>query len=238
MGLISKEIEIGLASGVIQYYEKLGYNIPRYYNKAKRKFVVKRGTKITVDINDIPLHSGIYVQVECDCCNKKYKMPYIKYNAKNKEGKIYCKDCKGILYSGERHYNWNPLLSDKDRIYKRDYPEYKKFVQIVLARDNYTCQFCNKIKDVEVHHLNGYNWFVEGRTNERNGITLCKNCHSNFHLEYGFGNNTKEQFKKWIGRTIYLKEKYSGDLPIAKKYIAMKKINCMIVQKILQVHMI
>ena len=36
VGLISKEIEITLSSKNIKYYENLGYEIPRYYNKRKK----------------------------------------------------------------------------------------------------------------------------------------------------------------------------------------------------------
>lgn len=45
------------------------------------------------------------------------------------------------------------------------------------------------------HHLNGYNWDVENRFNLDNGITLCEDCHIEFHRIYGFGNNTKKQFE-------------------------------------------
>ena len=55
------------------------------------------------------------------------------------------------------------------------------------------------------------------RTDESNGITLCKNCHKNFHSIYGFGNNTKEQFEEWIGNAIGELEKYNGELPTARK---------------------
>ena len=31
-----------------------------------------------------------------------------------------------------------------------------------------------------------------------NGITLCVECHKKFHMLYEYGNNTLEQFKKFI----------------------------------------
>ncbi len=38
----------------------------------------------------------------------------------------------------------------------------------------------------------------ELRTTLTNGITLCETCHKNFHHQYGYGNNTKKQFEKWL----------------------------------------
>lgn len=100
----------------------------------------------------------------------------------------------------------------------RSYPEYIEFVRRVVTRDNYTCQCCGKKnKNLEVHHLDGYNWCVEKRTDETNGITLCESCHGNFHLIYGRGNNTKEQYEEWIGYAIGELEKYNGILPSIRK---------------------
>lgn len=97
-------------------------------------------------------------------------------------------------------------------------PEYTDFVKQVLARDNYTCQCCGQEHgELNVHHLNGYRWFKEGRTDPNNGITLCENCHMNFHYEYGKKKNTKEQFEEWIGYTIKILDTYNHPLPIARK---------------------
>lgn len=68
-----------------------------------------------------------------------------------------------------------------------------------------------------MHHLDGYNWCIEKRTDESNGIALCDKCHSNFHTLYGKGNNTKEQYEEWIGKAITDLEKYNGELPTARK---------------------
>lgn len=45
---------------------------------------------------------------------------------------------------------------------------------------------------------------------------MCEKCHKNFHSQYGNGNNTKEQFEEWIGKTIELL-KYNEELPTARK---------------------
>lgn len=88
----------------------------------------------------------------------------------------------------------------------------------MLLRDNFTCKVCgnNNRDSIQVHHLNGYNWCKEKRTDETNGITLCNNCHKNFHLKYGNGNNTKEQFEEWCGYALNLL-KYEKELYYSRK---------------------
>ena len=75
-----------------------------------------------------------------------------------------------------------------------------------------------------MHHLDGYNWCIEKRTDETNGITLCENCHKNFHSIYGFGGNTKEQFEEWIGHAIAILNE--------GKLIPTKRIYCLEENKI------
>ena len=219
MGLISKEVEVNLNSMNIKYYEDLGYEIPRYKDKWG-KLVVKRGTKIVVKVKDLQKGSNIKVKVKCDCCGKEYEMIYQIYLKYVHEGNIsYCQQCHSKTFmSGENNPNYKPNKTQEEREQDRSYPKYTRFVKKVLARDNYTCQCCgNKLNhDGVVHHLDGYNWCVEKRTDETNGITLCKACHKNFHSIYGKGNNTKEQFEEWFGNAIEL-AKYEGELPTTKK---------------------
>ena len=199
--LLTKEVEVQASYQTYKYYEDLGYEIPR--NKkggySREKFKVK--------IEHLTKGSQVKVDVSCDGNCKKILHPkYQDYCSHNHNGKYYCQSCYSRLFmSGENAPNWNPNKTKKDRVVERNYPEYMEFVRIVLARDNYTCQCCGKHGvDLDVHHLDGYNWCIEKRTDETNGITLCKNCHSNFHANYGYGDNTKEQFEEWFGRTIKL----------------------------------
>ena len=100
---------------------------------------------------------------------------------------------------GEKNPNYNPNMTDEEREIKRTYNEYYEWRKQVFKRDNYTCQCCGKYGgSLVAHHLNGYNWDKEHRTDELNGITLCENCHNELHLIYGKGNNSIEQFREFL----------------------------------------
>jgi hypothetical protein len=99
---------------------------------------------------------------------------------------------------GENHPSWNPNLSNVDRIINRDYMEYEIWRQKVFERDNYICQCCGISKGLNAHHKDGYHWCEERRVDVLNGVTLCEECHKDFHNKYGLRNNTEQQFNEWI----------------------------------------
>lgn len=221
MSLLTKTLSVNVANQNISYYENLGYKIPRHMDK-QGKLRVKQGTKIIVNVRDLSNSSNELVDVECDHCGKIYKVSYSSYNHCNHNGLYYCNTCAHSLFcSGENSSNWNPILTDEDRKNGRNYPEYIDFVKKVFARDEYTCKCCGRKinSDGEIHHLNGYNWDILGRTSVKNGVCLCGNCHKSFHSKYGYGDNTKEQFEDFIGNSVCELEKYNGILPIKRKVI-------------------
>ena len=70
MGIISKKIDVRLNGYVVDYYEKLGYEIPRI--RKNNKWIVPQDATITVKVSDLPESSNLNVDVQCDCteCNK------------------------------------------------------------------------------------------------------------------------------------------------------------------------
>lgn len=70
MGIVSKEIDVRLNGYVVDYYEKLGYEIPRI--RKNNKWIVPQDATITVKVSDLPESSNLNVDVQCDCteCNK------------------------------------------------------------------------------------------------------------------------------------------------------------------------
>lgn len=190
MSLISTEVEVSLNSKNYKHYETLGYEIPRYLDKCN-KLRIKQGTKILVNVNDLQFGSSVMVKVKCDDCGKEYDTHYSAFYKCNHNGKSFCLQC---AKAKEKKGNREKRIEDK----RKDI-EYYNFLHNVLKRDHYTCQCCGyKRKELEVHHLDGYNWCKEKRTDETNGVCLCLYCHMVFHSIYGKGNNTKEQYNEWI----------------------------------------
>jgi len=139
-----------------------------YYNNSKQKLKVKCNKghiTNTITLNNFLKGSG------CDTCYKIHNV-------------------------GENNPSWNPNLTDEDRIIERNLAENVEWIKKVLKRDNYKCQCCgNKTSgNLNVHHLEGYHWCKELRFEVSNGVTLCKDCHKEFHRLFGTKWNTSEQF--------------------------------------------
>jgi hypothetical protein len=114
-----------------------------------------------------------------------------------------CPECKRNSLSGPNNYGWKPELTDAERARNKSRlsdTSYKEWRYSVFKRDLFTCQCCRKRGkgELNAHHLDGYNWCKERRTDVDNGVTLCKECHIEFHAVYGKGYNTREQYVSWI----------------------------------------
>jgi len=137
-------------------------------------------------------------------CGHENKISFNKFRI-SEQGRV-CAKCRHL--SGKNHPNYNPNLTDEERINNRDYYAIEKWRISVYEKDNYTCQCCGDSKggNLNAHHLNGFNWDIENRSNTKNGITLCERCHKDFHKKYGYGNNTIEQFREWYKCNTQLKK--------------------------------
>ena len=109
---------------------------------------------------------------------------------------------KGYKIKGENNPRYNPNLTQEERELGRNIDGYVEWRNEVFKRDNWTCQCCGKNGDINAHHLNGYNWDKEHRVDIDNGVTLCEDCHREFHQLYGYGYNTKEQYEEFIKNKI------------------------------------
>ena len=100
MGLLTKEVEVNITSRNVEYFENLGYTIPRVYDKGKHKYIFKKGTTIIVKVSDLRKNSMWNVDIECDNCHTIITQPFEAYNKYKKEdGNYYCGDCASRLFT-------------------------------------------------------------------------------------------------------------------------------------------
>lgn len=81
------------------------------------------------------------------------------------------------FFAGENHYNWKGGITPLNRKIRTSV-EYKEWRNIVLKRDDYTCQICGKRGGkLEVDHIKPFSLYPDLRLDINNGRTLCPSCH-------------------------------------------------------------
>ena len=148
-----------------------------------------------------------YLQVRCTYCNEwfnptntqvKCRSQAINDKIKTGNYRFYCSsDCENncCLFQQIKYPKGKKPNGVRDGIYK--------WKQNILNRDNYKCRMCKVEEKLRAHHLFNYLKYSIVRLFPSNGITLCKECHSEFHKIYGRENNTIYQFFKF--RRLYEK---------------------------------
>lgn len=115
----------------------------------------------------------------------------------------------------ENHPNWKGGISKRSGLLAN-------WARGVKEQFNNTCDVCgynNKLA-LEAHHLESYDKIDSNNTKNfdlENGVCLCSNCHKIFHKVFGFGKNTKDEYKifktnfniKWLKEVIE-KRIYNG----------------------------
>ena len=180
---------------------KNGHGCPKCGGNYKPTFEEAKEKVNTIN-NNIIILSTKYINkrshIKCKCKIDGYEWtPTWDDLINSKSG---CPECKRLFLSGENNNNYNPLLTDEERAKGRKLlgEGYNVWVKDVYTRDNYTCQICGKSHcRVNAHHLDGYHWCRNRRTDITNGVTLCDECHKEFHSTYGIKNNTENQFKQF-----------------------------------------
>ena len=155
--------------------------------------------------------------IVCSECGQEHKR-----NNKNFDGEYICNSCysihkcKEIITENMQYYDFKDeddidlFLSDAKkknphtRIYRQlecellGYGNYNEVMNQAERRDNYTCQITGKKGNVVVHHLNSYNTHKELACDLDNLISLDVDFHKLYHDTCGRGDNTEEQFWKFV----------------------------------------
>lgn len=77
--------------------------------------------------------------------------------------------------------HWIEHLGTGEVHKKRNNYSYRKWREMVLIRDSYTCQKCGVKNNLHVHHKKSFAKNPELRLALDNGITLCVDCHRKLH---------------------------------------------------------
>lgn len=148
------------------------------------------------------------ITAKCGECGKEFSRwgSQVRRNLVN-----YCsRDClsKGYRkrFQRENHPSWDFKISEEQRIDNRNIEGYVEWRESTFARDAYTCQKCGDSTggNLEAHHILNYSEHPTLRTCLDNSITLCKECHKKFHMDYGYRNNNLEQLEDFLSRHVCL----------------------------------
>lgn len=142
-----------------------------------------------VIVNGSSLRDGS--SLSCGCLQKEIISKLMKGIPKSEEQR---------KRMSENSSNYNPNLTTEDRIKNRKIQGYEEWRKIVYKVDNYTCQKCGDDKggNLNAHHIESYRTNPYLRTEVSNGITLCEDCHKDFHHQYGYGDNTRAQLVEFL----------------------------------------
>ena len=121
------------------------------------------------------------------------------------------------MLSGENSRFWKGGVSEENLRIRSSY-RYLKWAAEVKTRDFHTCQCCgHKTQEkwgLHSHHILSFMDNPSVRFDIDNGITLCGQCHDEFHEMCGNGKNTKEQLVGFIElKRDYLLTTF-GQLPL------------------------
>lgn len=104
-----------------------------------------------------------------------------------------------IAHKGSKAYNWKGGITPT--YYKlRHSLKTDNWRRQIYRRDKFTCQKCGSKKSgtLNAHHIYNFSEFPDLRYLIKNGITLCKVCHTSFHKKYGVRNNNAEQLNEFF----------------------------------------
>jgi hypothetical protein len=106
-----------------------------------------------------------------------------------------------IKISGKNHYNWQGGKSFEE--YSKHFKDKRESIR---KRDNYTCQLCNKKRNIvntklekfTVHHID----YDKQNCKDSNLITLCRKCNSKVNINRNKWTNYFKKIIKQILRRI------------------------------------
>lgn len=92
--ILDEYVEIKVNPSHAKYYENLGYEVPKRYNKESYRIVYDISKTFLVKVQDLPKGSTALIHVKCDICGKIREIRYRDYvNSESNHGYYACADC-------------------------------------------------------------------------------------------------------------------------------------------------
>lgn len=213
-------VKIKIANNQVKYYKELGYQAKKGIYLEVSIYDLKRGSTVKIcrvcdDCGDEKMverfvfGNEIGTYHSCiSCASKKrcgenspswkggYKTKCENCdNLTSKPEYALCRECSDKVRGGENHYKW---YEDRNDVAKRSGSQMEKWGNAVKLRDGNKCIICaSNDKPLEAHHLVGFSTDKTLGYDISNGVCLCNECHREFHIKYGYGQNTAEQFEEF-----------------------------------------
>lgn len=135
------------------------------------------------------------VEVPCTNCGKIiWKKPW---HLKNNKGTYCSQSCRSTHKRGKDSANWKGGISVN---YKLGRSQLTKWRFDVFKRDSFTCRRCGDSRggNLNAHHILSFSTYTELREIVENGITLCSECHKDYHNQYGYKNFNSDSLWDWL----------------------------------------
>ncbi len=103
--------------------------------------------------------------------------------------------------TGDKNSNWKGGITTE---YKADRTSSEKWEWVEKVHDkyDYTCQCCGyknaRGNKLHAHHIENFSSNPEARFDVDNGISLCQDCHNDFHAKFGRVSNSQSQLTEYI----------------------------------------
>ena len=103
---------------------------------------------------------------------------------------------------GADHPAWDASITSDERAIRAQRWRTQQIVTWRLAvfmRDGRRCVKCAAgACALNAHHLDGFDWCIDGRYDVDNGTTLCVPCHREYHARFGYRNTRSADFVRFL----------------------------------------
>ena len=171
--------------------EYIGEHNKKYCSKCGKEMPRNRQKDLCSECLAEERHNEKYIKFNCAYCGKEVER--LKIHCKSNT--LFCSQkCMGLYKRNDP-----AKLADVSKD-----PKIVDWSKKVISKFNNTCIKCGKHfdKGLNAHHLNSKDWDKDNMYNIDNGVPLCNECHQDYHMLYGYGNNTEEQFLEWYNEYL------------------------------------